>query len=86
MRLRFAKRRHPNSSCKGYETGQRIFTTPETGSMNEFDPALNLFATKVGNKATAATNWREFRIRSCTAATLAPRLKMNLTFACGHRL
>jgi hypothetical protein len=41
---------------------------------------------KTGRNTSAATNRREFRGCSCIVATLAARLKMNLTFERGHRL
>jgi hypothetical protein len=80
--LRFA---NLNSSCKGCETGEPILQHLKL-DRDEFDPASSLFATKVENNAIAAANCREFRSCPCTAATLVQRLKMNLTFACGHRL
>ena len=41
---------------------------------------------KTGRNTVAVTNRRVFRGCSCIAATLAARLKMNLTFEPGHRL
>jgi hypothetical protein len=41
---------------------------------------------KTERNSAAAANRREFRGCSCIVATLAARLKVNLTFERGHRL
>jgi hypothetical protein len=41
---------------------------------------------KTARNTAAIANRREFRGCSCIVATLGARLKMNLTFQCGHRL